>query len=75
MPGYIDIRSQQYRPHPDLAIRKSEIRICPAWQIQEHDPDGVGIFDNDDPIIPADVSEPPVLKLLQRKRKNRERRS
>ena len=41
MPGYIDVSNQRYRPHPDLAVQKSDIRICPAWQIQEHDPDAI----------------------------------
>jgi hypothetical protein len=68
MPGLIDLKNGKSRPYPDLSIQKRQIRICPAWQIEEHDPDGVGIFPDDTPIIPEGVSDPPILKLLARKR-------
>lgn len=71
MPGYIDVKNHTYRPYPELAIQKRELRISPAWQIGEHDPDGCGVFESDSPIIPSDVSDPPILKVLQRKRRRR----
>jgi hypothetical protein len=73
MPGLIDFKNGKSQPYPDLAIQKRQIRICPAWQIEEHDPDGVGIFPDDKPIIPEGVLDPPVLKLLERKHKRASR--
>jgi hypothetical protein len=67
MPAQIDIRARKFRPYPELAIQKRKIRIAPAWTIEEHDPDGVGIRPSDKPIIPDGVSDPPVLKVLARK--------
>ncbi len=52
----------------DLSIEKKSIRICPAWQIGEHDPDSLAIYPEDEPIVPSGVAEPPVLRLLKRKR-------
>ena len=53
----------------NLAIQKRSIRICPAWQIGEHDPDATAIHADDDPIIPLEIKEAPVLRLLDRKRR------
>lgn len=73
MPGLVDLRNGKSRPYPELAIQKRQIRICPAWQIGEHDPDGSGIFPNDAPIIPEGIPDAPVLKLLDRKHKRGKR--
>ena len=67
MPARIDLRTGKHETYPDLAIQKRKIRVSPAWAIEEHDPDGVGILPNDKPIIPDGVSDPPVLKVLARK--------
>jgi hypothetical protein len=69
MPAQLDLRTGKCEPYPDLAIQKRKIRISPAWEIGEHDPDGVGISPHDKPIIPDGVQDPPVLKLLARKNK------
>lgn len=69
MPAHIDLRTGKHETYPDLAIQKRQIRISPAWKIEEHDPDGVGIFPHDKPIIPDGVPDPPVLRLLARKNK------
>jgi hypothetical protein len=69
MPAQIDLRTGKHDPYPDLAIQKRQIRISPAWKIEEHDPDGVGILPHDKPIIPDGVPDAPVLKLLARKNK------
>jgi hypothetical protein len=50
----------------DLVIWKNSIRIAPAWQVGENDPDFAAISPNDDPIIPAEVEDAPVLRLLDR---------
>ena len=67
MPAQIDLRAGKSEPYPDLAIQKHKIRISPAWTVEEHDPDGVGILPHDKPIIPDGVSDAPVLKVLARK--------
>jgi hypothetical protein len=49
-------------------IVKREIIVRDAWEIGENDPDGVGILEDDDPIIPPGQENAPVLGLLLRKR-------
>ncbi len=54
-----------------LAIVKRHIQIRQAWEIGENDPD-ISILDNDDlPIIPPDVTDPPVIRALERIRARR----
>ena len=48
----------------DTYIVKTKIEIRHAWEIGEHDIDSVIIRNDDKPIIPKDVKEPPVFKLL-----------
>jgi hypothetical protein len=61
-------------PHSDpfwnygISIRKLAIR--PAWQIGEHDLDAVALEENDEPIIPDGIDDPPVLRLLKRRRRS-----
>jgi hypothetical protein len=53
----------------ELAIRKKTIRIVPAWQIGENDIDCTAIQPEDNPIIPPDVVDVPVLRLLDRRKR------
>lgn len=50
-----------------VAIRKDEIIVRQAWEIGPHDIDSGAILADDDPVIPADVKNPPVRELLQLK--------
>lgn len=52
----------------DLAIGKRELRVCPAWQLSENDPDAIAIEPDDDPIVPDDVKDAPVLRVLRKRR-------
>ena len=52
-------------------IVKHEVFVRDAWEIGEHDPDGVGIEEDDDPIIPPGQENAPVVGLLLRKRQTR----
>ena len=52
----------------DLTILKRPLVVRPAWQIGEHDPDFVALAPDDDPIIPPDVIDAPVLSALKRMR-------
>lgn len=53
----------------EFAIRKDKIRIAPAWKIGENDIDSVAIGPDDDPIIPPDVDDVPLLGLLDRRKR------
>ena len=55
-------------PSHELAIGKCQLEIREGWQIGENDPDIVILGDDDDPIIPDGVADPPVEKALSRKR-------
>jgi hypothetical protein len=52
-------------PASDARILKRELNIREAWQISRHDPDAMGIRDDDDPIIPAGEDRAPILGLLE----------
>ncbi len=58
----------------ELAIAKRELDIREAWQVGENDPDRVALLEDDDPIIPAGVTDPPVNKALASIRTMRGRR-
>lgn len=60
----------------DLCIGKRELRVCPAWQISDNDPDVCAIQDDDNPIIPDGIEDAPVIRALQRfsKRKRNPKR-
>jgi hypothetical protein len=68
MPAQMVLDGSKYRPFPDLGIQKRQFNVRPAWRIEEHDPDGIGIMPGDDPFIPAEIQDAPVLRLLKRKR-------
>jgi hypothetical protein len=53
-----------------LEIQKNSIRIIPAWQIGENDLDSAAIGPEDDPIIPAEVPDAPVLRLFYRRKRD-----
>jgi len=59
-------------PSPQLAIVKRQLDIREAWQIGENDPDRAALLEDDDPIIPPGVSDPPVNKTLASIRTMRE---
>lgn len=51
---------------PELSIRKQDIAVRQAWQIAENDPDRCVLAEDDDPIVPDDVVDPPVYRALER---------
>jgi hypothetical protein len=61
------------KPEPffDLPIRKRSIRICSAWQIGENDPDSVAIDQQEEPVIPPEIKDPPILRLLDRRKRKK----
>ncbi len=55
-------------PSTQFALAKRQLDIREAWQIGENDPDLVALSEDDDPIVPEGVTNPPVNKALMRKR-------
>lgn len=49
------------------------IVVREAWEIGRHDPDGAGVLEDDDVILPDDVENPPVIELLAWKRTRSDR--
>ena len=60
--------SEQAKPVFGNHILKRELHIREAWEIGRHDYDSVGVLEDDDPIIPGDQIDAPVIELLQWKR-------
>lgn len=55
-----------FESYYNKGILKRELNIRNAWQIGEHDIDRVAIKENDNPIIPKDINDAPVLKILKK---------
>ena len=55
-------------PMLDYCIEKRELYIKDAWNVGKNDLEGTAIHKNDDPIIPKDIANPPILDLLRIKR-------
>jgi hypothetical protein len=71
LPAYGPDPNGKYTPFVELSIEKNSIRICPAWQIGEHDIDSMGISPDDEPIIPPDVVDAPILRLIERRKQRK----
>jgi hypothetical protein len=58
--------------HPELktqhVVIKSELLVRDAWEVGPNDVDLAGLLEADDPIIPEDQANAPVLEVLRRKR-------
>ncbi len=59
----------------DLAFPKEILEVREAWEIGENDPDGSVLHDDDDPIIPPGVTDPPVKAAQERLRALRAKRT
>jgi hypothetical protein len=53
-------------PFIQLAIAKQRLEIRQAWEIGENDPDFSALQEDDQPIIPLDAIDPPVISALER---------
>jgi hypothetical protein len=71
LPAFMLGATAKPEPFLDLAISKRSIRICPAWQIGENDPDSVAIDPQEEAIVPPEMKEPPILRLLDRRRRKK----
>lgn len=63
------------KPEPkvlsDLFIFKKELQVRPAWEVGDNDDDFMAIQPDDQPNIPDNVKNAPVLKALERKKNKR----
>lgn len=50
----------------DLYIEKTQLRNIAAWQIGPNDPACAALGGIEEPLIPSDANDPPVLKVLER---------
>ena len=61
---------------PDLKMKdcivKRELHVRQAWEIGPNDLDAMGVAEDDQPIIPADKPDAPVLELLRWRRSLKE---
>jgi len=48
------------------SIKKFHLHVRGAWEIGENDPDASALDENDEPIIPPNVENPPVTAALKR---------
>lgn len=57
-------------PHLEMScfLAKKHLHVREAWEISENDPDASVLQDEDDPIVPVGVTDPPVKKALERMR-------
>jgi hypothetical protein len=52
----------------------SKVQLRDAWEIGRHDLESVAIQDDDEPIIPDEVKNPPINELLQLKQEDKKQR-
>ncbi|KAB1159468.1 hypothetical protein F7018_03915 [Tenacibaculum aiptasiae] len=67
IPAFID-KNYDMKPFFELGIQKSKLKIIDAWKIGIHNPERVVITDDDEPIIPSNIDNAPILELLKEKR-------
>lgn len=67
IPSEID-KHKTITPFHDLGIIKTHLKIIDAWKIGLHDTEAMAITKDDNPIIPDDIENAPVIELLEYKR-------
>ncbi|MBD0289344.1 MAG: hypothetical protein ICV79_28590 [Flavisolibacter sp.] len=60
-------------PYYEKGICKHELFVRWAWEVGVNDFDNAAIKYNDDPYIPSNIIDAPVLALLKRKKENAKR--
>lgn len=66
IPAHIDTNFQM-TPIVELGILKTELKIKNAWEIGIHDFERVVITQDDNPIIPDNITDAPILEVLKEK--------
>lgn len=70
IPAHIDTNFQM-TPIIELGTLKTELKIKNAWEIGIHDFERVVITEDDNPIIPDNIIDAPILEVLKEKHWNR----
>jgi len=68
VPAIYKEKQSQPKVLNDLLIFKKELHIRPAWEVDINDDDLVALQLDDQPIIPTNIKDPPVLRALARKK-------
>lgn len=71
LPAQISHDGTDVEPFFDKGIIKRQLNIKNAWELAENDMEQVAITDKDNPIIPKDIDDAPILKILKNRKKNR----
>lgn len=66
IPAQID-GDMKIKPYPELGILKTELKIINAWTIGIHDFECVVITEDDNPIIPNNITNAPIIEVLKEK--------
>ena len=74
LPAYFVSDKSFPEPLWDFGIVKAQLIVRNAWEIGRHDPDVVAIHEGDDPIIPEEVKDAPVIQALHRFKSYRRRK-
>jgi hypothetical protein len=69
LPAHYASETEQPTLFWNLWIGKSELTVRPAWQIGENDPEVIALSKDDDPIIPEGIKSAPVIRALQKIRR------
>ena len=67
-PGRLEATDNEPLFPPELGILSRNLIVRPAWEINENDPDGVGIFVDDNLIVREGIQDAPALRTLARKK-------
>ncbi|WMX16552.1 hypothetical protein [Aureispira sp. CCB-E] len=68
IPAHID-KDFNIKPFPELGILKTKLKFINAWEIGIDEPERIVITEDDDPIIPHNIENAPILELLKEKNK------
>jgi hypothetical protein len=66
VPAHVDDNFNM-TPFPEMGILKTELNIINAWEIGINDFERCVITNDDDPIIPDDIINAPILEVLKEK--------
>ncbi|MFW9879784.1 MAG: hypothetical protein ACFFG0_42460, partial [Candidatus Thorarchaeota archaeon] len=67
-PAELTLNVNKIHPYDEYSIVKKEITIRNAWEIGIHDIENIAIKPGDNPIIPENVNNAPVLEVLRQRK-------
>jgi len=65
LPARFESLSLEPELFPEFGIKKQKLRVCEAWQIDEHDPDICALSPDINPIIPKHIKDPPIRRAIE----------